>query len=176
MVSVIIPAYNEAGSIKDVVRKIRAALDPADYAYEIIVVDDGSTDGTAASLIGQDVVILTHPENKGYGASLKTGIRSAKGDVIVITDADGTYPPEMIPRLLGGMDEGYDMVVGARTGKDVNIPLLAPPGKIPPEEARGLPLGDEDTGPELRPQGVPEGTRAQILPPPALPASPSPPP
>lgn len=130
MVSVIIPAYNEAGSIKDVVRKIHAALDATDYTYEIIVVDDGSTDGTAASLIGQDVTILTHPENKGYGASLKTGIRSAKGDVIVITDADGTYPPEMIPRLLGGMDEGYDMVVGARTGKDVNIPILRRPAKF----------------------------------------------
>ncbi len=130
MVSVIIPAYNEAGSIKEVVRKTREALDQTEYTYEIIVVDDGSTDGTAASLIGQDVAILTHPENKGYGASLKTGIRSAKGDVIVITDADGTYPPEMIPRLLGGMDEGYDMVVGARTGKDVNIPILRRPAKF----------------------------------------------
>ncbi|MGC2424001.1 MAG: glycosyltransferase family 2 protein [Nitrospirota bacterium] len=130
MVSIIIPAYNEAGSIKEVVRKVRETLDKTDYTYEIIVVDDGSTDGTSASLIGQDVAILTHPENKGYGASLKTGIRSAKGDVIVITDADGTYPPEMIPRLLGGMDEGYDMVVGARTGKDVNIPILRRPAKF----------------------------------------------
>ena len=130
MVSIIIPAYNEAGSIRDVVNKIRETLSRSGYEWEIIVVDDGSSDGTAAKLVGQGAVILTHPENKGYGASLKTGIRSAKGDVVVIMDADGTYPPEMIPSLLSGMDEGYDMVVGARTGRDVNIPLLRRPAKF----------------------------------------------
>ncbi len=130
MVSIIIPAYNEAGSIRDVVNKIRETLSRSGHEYEIIVVDDGSSDGTAAKLVGQGAVILTHPENKGYGASLKTGIRSAKGDVVVIMDADGTYPPETIPALLSGMDEGYDMVVGARTGKDVNIPLLRRPAKF----------------------------------------------
>ncbi len=130
MVSIIIPAYNEAGSIRDVVGKIHETLAKSGSEYEIIVVDDGSSDGTAAKLVGQSALILTHPENKGYGASLKTGIRSAKGDVIVIMDADGTYPPEMIPELLSGMDEGYDMVVGARTGRDVNIPLFRRPAKF----------------------------------------------
>jgi len=131
MVSVIIPAYNEAGAIVGVVEKIRSVMDTAGHPYEIIVVDDGSADGTAASLIGQDVVILTHPENKGYGASLKAGIRSAKGDIIVITDADGTYPSESMPELVKAVHEdGYDMAVGARTGRDVNIPLLRRPAKF----------------------------------------------
>src|SRR5512142_944488 len=124
MVSIVIPAYNEAGSVRDVVERDRATMEPSGFIYEIIVVDDGSADGTAASLVGQGATIITHPENKGYGASLKTGIRGSKGDIIVIADADGTYPVDMIPELLRQMEEGYDMVVGSRTGKDTNIPLL----------------------------------------------------
>ncbi len=130
MLSVIIPAYNEADSIAAVVGSLRKTLDESGLEHEIIVVDDGSTDGTAATLVGMKVRILTHPENKGYGASLKTGIRDAKGDVIVITDADGTYPVQMIPSLVRELDEGYDMAVGARTGKDVNIPLVRRPAKF----------------------------------------------
>ncbi len=131
MVSVVIPAYNEADSIRDLVEEVKSALIGAGVAFEIIVVDDGSTDGTAAALVGQEVAILTHPENKGYGASLKTGIRVAKGDIIVITDADGTYPPSYIPGLVKAVEEGgYDMAVGARTGKDVNIPLVRRPAKF----------------------------------------------
>ncbi|MBI5189491.1 MAG: glycosyltransferase family 2 protein [Nitrospirae bacterium] len=130
MISVIIPAYNEADSIAGVVDALRAVMEPTGLSYEVIVVDDGSTDGTAASLVGKEVTIMTHPENKGYGASLKTGIRGAGGDTIVITDADGTYPVSEIPGLVRAMDEeGYDMVVGARTGKDVNIPLVRRPAK-----------------------------------------------
>jgi len=130
MISIIIPAYNEVDSIKGVIEGIKAALDPAGLIYEIVVVDDGSTDGTASSLVGQRVAICTHPENKGYGASLKTGIRASKGNIIVITDADGTYPVSAIPELVRAVeDEGYDMAVGARTGKDVNIPLVRRPAK-----------------------------------------------
>lgn len=131
MVSVIIPACNEAGSIRAVVEGIKSALGGAGMDYEIIVVDDGSEDGTAAALVGQGTVIFTHPENKGYGASLKTGIRGAKGDIIVITDADGTYPPSCMPGLVRAvLEEGYDMAVGSRTGRDVNIPLARRPAKF----------------------------------------------
>jgi len=131
MVSVVIPAYNEADSIRGVVDEIKSVLGPSGIDYEIIVVDDGSKDGTSAALVGQGVTILSHPQNKGYGASLKTGIRSAKGDIIVITDADGTYPPSYIPGLVRAIEEdGYDMAVGARTGKDVNIPLVRRPAKF----------------------------------------------
>lgn len=130
MVSIVIPAYNEAEAIAGVMGHLREVMDATGLLYEVIVVDDGSTDGTAARLVGMDIRILTHLENKGYGASLKTGIRNAKGDAIVITDADGTYPVDMVPVLVREMlDEGYDMVVGARTGKDVNIPLVRRPAK-----------------------------------------------
>src|SRR5512143_1870743 len=112
MVSVVIPAYNEAETIRGVVGQVREALDASGLMYEIIVVDDGSTDGTASTLAGAKVTLATHPENRGYGASLKTGIRAARGDVIVITDADGTYPISAIPGLVRLLeDEGYDMVV-----------------------------------------------------------------
>ena len=131
MVSVVIPAYNEAETIRGVVGQVREALEASGLMYEIIVVDDGSTDGTASTLAGAKVSLATHPENRGYGASLKTGIRTARGDVIVITDADGTYPISAIPSLVRLLeDEGYDMVVGARTGKDVNIPLVRRPAKF----------------------------------------------
>lgn len=131
MVSIIIPAYNEAEAIAGVMGRLREVMDATGLLYEVIVVDDGSTDGTAARLVGMDIKILTHLENKGYGASLKTGIRNAKGDTIVITDADGTYPVDMVPVLVREMlDEGYDMVVGARTGKDVNIPIVRRPAKF----------------------------------------------
>jgi len=131
IVSVIIPAFNEADSIKDVILEVRSVMDAYGTGYELIVVDDGSTDGTSAALQGMDVVVVTHPENKGYGASLKTGIRGAAGEIIVITDADGTYPASEIPGLVSHLrDNGYDMAVGARTGKDVNIPLLRRPAKF----------------------------------------------
>jgi len=130
MISVIIPSYNEAGSIGAVIDRLQGVLDEMDCLSEVIVVDDGSEDGTLSELVGKKIELYTHHENKGYGAALKTGIRNAKGDVIVITDADGTYPVEMIPRLVKGIrEDGYDMVVGARTGADVNIPLVRRPAK-----------------------------------------------
>ena len=73
MVSVVIPAYNESASVKEVVEKVKAALEPAGYLFEIIVVDDGSTDGTAAALVGHGLTIITHPENKGYARTAKAG-------------------------------------------------------------------------------------------------------
>lgn len=130
MISVIIPAYNEAEAINGVLDELESVLDKSGLKHEVIIVDDGSTDGTAAALAGHDVRIFTHPENKGYGSSLKTGIRNAKGDIIVITDADGTYPAAMIPALVEDVASGgYDMSVGARTGSDVNIPAIRKPAK-----------------------------------------------
>lgn len=128
-VSVIIPAYNEARAIGPTLEKVSQMLCDADLHGEIIVVDDGSTDGTA-DVVAQhkNVHCFRHPQNKGYGASLKTGIRRARHDVVVITDADGTYPIDRIPDLVCQMD-GYDMVVGARTGANVSIPAIRRPAK-----------------------------------------------
>jgi glycosyltransferase involved in cell wall biosynthesis len=127
-VSIVVPAYNEEESIAQVIEQIDLVMRSHDYRYEIIVVDDGSTDNTAQMAEDKSVRIIRHPCNKGYGASLKTGIRNAKGGIILIIDADCTYPVEKIPVLLSYMNE-YDMVVGARTNKDVEIEFIRRPAK-----------------------------------------------
>ena len=133
--SVIIPAYNESGGIRPTLEALVADLADSDLVHEIIVVDDGSTDGT--SEIVDEVVaslpsirLLRHPRNRGYGAALKTGIHAAKADVVAITDADGTYPNERLPELYRRLREGsFDMVIGSRTGENVHIPLVRRPAK-----------------------------------------------
>jgi glycosyltransferase involved in cell wall biosynthesis len=127
-VSIIIPAYNEENGINELIRNVKETMDQSPYKYEIVVIDDGSTDRTSMEAKGTGARILRHLKNRGYGAALKTGIRAAKYDVIVITDADGTYPSEVIPEIVGKLD-GTDMVVGARTGQNVNIPLVRRPAK-----------------------------------------------
>ncbi|MCX5752597.1 MAG: glycosyltransferase family 2 protein [Candidatus Krumholzibacteria bacterium] len=128
-ISIIIPAYNEKGSISGTIEEIDRVMKSHDYTYEVIVVDDGSTDGTAEMAKKQPSVrVIQHPYNRGYGASLKTGIKNARGEIILIIDADSTYPVDKIPLLLSQMNE-YDMVVGARTSKDVKIQLSRKPAK-----------------------------------------------
>ena len=128
-ISVVIPAYNEAASIGPTLQRVQAALDRSQYEGEIIVVDDGSTDGTADEIPQHPQVrLIRHPQNKGYGAALKTGIRQASHETILILDADGTYPCERIPDLAAQIGP-YDMVVGARTGENVHIPLIRRPAK-----------------------------------------------
>jgi glycosyltransferase involved in cell wall biosynthesis len=128
--SVVIPAYNEAESAGETVRAVREVLTGSGIEGEIILVDDGSTDGTAAIAEEAGAVVISHGENLGYGVALKTGIRHSQSETIVITDADGTYPVDRIPDLLKRMeDTGADMVVGARTGSSVRIPLSRKPFK-----------------------------------------------
>jgi len=111
-VSVVVPAHNEEEGI----RTVLLALQRIPVVREIIVVDDGSTDATAVSAEAMGARVLRHPCRAGYGRSLKDGIAAATSDVIAIVDADGTYPVDVLPDLLARMEEGYDMVVGARTG------------------------------------------------------------
>jgi len=127
-VSVVIPAYNEAGMVGQQIEKVREVMDHTNCPYELIVVDDGSTDATADVVRQHDVVLISKKYNRGYGAALKTGIAAARYDWILIIDADGTYPSESIPSLLQALPE-YDMVVAARTGKSVHIPLIRRPMK-----------------------------------------------
>ena len=128
-ISIVIPAYNEAGAIGPTLAALRQMIDASGLSAEIIVVDDGSTDGTGDQVTALNGVrLIRHRQNRGYGASLKTGIRQASHEIIVITDADGTYPIEMIPALVGEIGP-YDMVVGARTGQTVHIPLVRRPAK-----------------------------------------------
>lgn len=109
--TVVIPAYNEAHGIAAVVGRVRAALPEA----EIIVVDDASADATAAAATAAGARVERHPANRGNGAAVKTGIRRATGEVVLLMDADGQMDPRYIPQILGGISDGYDMVVGART-------------------------------------------------------------
>ncbi len=112
--SIIIPAYNEEKVIGQVVNQIQAVINELGFKYEILVVDDGSGDRTANLAREAGARVIQHPENIGNGAAIKTGIRKAKGNVIVMLDSDGQHPPEDIPRLLEKLGP-YDMVVGART-------------------------------------------------------------
>lgn len=129
--TVIVPCYNEEGAIRETVASLRASLpDPA--TYELLVVNDGSSDRSAEILAqlereDEQLRVLHHQRNRGYGAALKTGIRSASCEFIVITDADGTYPNERIPELVAAAQD-VDMVVGARIADDVVYPLIR---KIP---------------------------------------------
>lgn len=121
--SIVIPAHDEEAGLAPVVEGIRAALKDGVQPFEIIVVDDGSTDRTGEVAAGLGVTVLRHAECRGYGSALKTGIRAASGDWILICDADGTYPADAIPALLA-LADANDMVVGARTGAIVDTPLL----------------------------------------------------
>lgn len=130
-VTIVIPAYNEENGIGPVLKQLREVMAESGWQHQILVVDDGSKDATAAVAEGhKGIIVLRHRGNRGYGAALKTGIRHARYDLICITDADGTYPNERIPDLLSSLTEdGSDMVVGARTGEKVSIPLIRRPAK-----------------------------------------------
>ena len=117
--SIIIPMYNEAESIANLLQHLTLELEGAlpDISYEIIVIDDGSSDHSAEAVTGVDqlcVQLCQHPYNIGNGAAIKTGIRQAKGQFILMMDADGQHKPEDIARLLEHVGR-YDLVVGART-------------------------------------------------------------
>ncbi len=122
--SIVVPVYNEAEAVEDTIREL-AGLDRSAGDYEVILVDDGSTDRTGEILARVDrpgFRVIRHRRNRGYGAALKTGIRAARSEVVVITDADGTYPNQRIPEMVRRFqEEELDMLVGAR-----------PRGAIPP--------------------------------------------
>jgi glycosyltransferase involved in cell wall biosynthesis len=131
-VSVLVPAYNEEGALEATVVAILSQRS-AFRDMEVVVINDGSADRTseiARALIarGLPVELIEHGRNRGYGAALKSGLQRAKGEYIMIVDADGTYPLEDIPRLAEHAPN-FGMVVGARTGAVVHVPLLRRPGK-----------------------------------------------
>ena len=113
-ISVIIPAYQEQETIQSIINRTHQVLSRLDRSYEIIVVNDGSSDATAEYARRAKARVLSHPYNMGNGAAVKTGIRNAQGDIMIMFDADGQHAPEDIPRLLEKLGP-YDMVVAART-------------------------------------------------------------
>jgi glycosyltransferase involved in cell wall biosynthesis len=126
--AVIIPAYNEIGGIAETVSRVRAVLEGLGCSSEIIVVDDGSTDGTGDKARAQGAEVLAHPYNRGYGAALKTGILATKAPLVMIMDADCTYPPDAIPRLHAKAGRA-DMVVGSRALTSSGVAWIRRPAK-----------------------------------------------
>lgn len=108
--SIVIPARNEAGGLSRLLPRVRAGQPDA----EVIVVDDGSSDETRHVCEAHGVRVISHPYSIGNGGAIKTGARHARGGILLFMDADGQHDPEDIPRLLERMDQGYEMVVGAR--------------------------------------------------------------
>lgn len=128
-VTVVIPAFNEQAAIAHDLEAIFEAMDKSDFDYEVIVVDDGSTDLTA-EIVAQfsRARLIKHPRNMGVGAARKTGIRLAEGDIIITTDGDGTYPNHEMPALLERLRDN-DLVIGARTKEAGTMPWLRTPAK-----------------------------------------------
>ena len=127
-ICVVVPAYDEELAIEDGVADLESVLAKLGRPYELIVVNDGSTDRTGELARNSGARVIDLPENRGYGAALKTGIEASQFETVIITDADGTYPAREIPALLG-LASQYDMVVGARIGPDVAIPMARRPAK-----------------------------------------------
>lgn len=116
-VSVVLPVHNERGHVLEEIDRIRVAMDSSPYSYEIVVVDDGSTDGSSELLADvPDIRLLRFADNRGAGFARRVGTQVARGKVVVWTDVDMSYPNEQLPDLVAQLD-GYDQVVGARTSE-----------------------------------------------------------
>ncbi len=122
-ISLVIPCFNERGAIEKTIDEINFLLGKA--LHEIVIVDDGSFDGTYEILKSRkDVKVVRNPYNKGYGYSIKKGIAAASGEIIAITDADGTYPIEDILLMVKKLEDGYDLIIGKRSNLKSFDPFL----------------------------------------------------
>lgn len=126
--TILLPAYNEENAIESLISEIRKAMTEWQGRFEILVVDDCSNDLTAAKAASSGVRLISRIENGGSGASRKTGIREARGQLIAMLDADGSYDPASLPELLSYFPD-YDQVNGARTSEQGTIKFLRVPMK-----------------------------------------------
>lgn len=126
--SIVIPAYNEINAIESGIKELQDMIAEHKLDAEIVVVDDGSTDGTYEAALKTGIRVIRVDQNMGYGHSLKTGIRQTNSKFVAITDADGTYPADRLPEMLEICRDG-DMVVGDRGAAMRNVPLIRKPAK-----------------------------------------------
>ena len=128
-VSVVLPVFNERGHLRAEIDRIRAALTASPYTFEIIVVDDGSDDGSEVDLPAiEGIQLIRHAHNRGSGAARRTGTTAARGRIVVWTDVDMTYPNDEIPMMVKEL-EGYDHIVGARRTEEGTLRFLRVPAK-----------------------------------------------
>ncbi|MCU1497547.1 MAG: hypothetical protein JWM47_1500 [Acidimicrobiales bacterium] len=129
-VSIVLPVYNEKGHLNEEIDRIRAAMDASEFSYEIIVIDDGSNDGSGDALREvPGIRLIQFLTNRGSGSARKYGTRASRGRVVVWTDVDMSYPNDLIPELVREM-EGYDQVVGARTTEEGTHKFARVPAKL----------------------------------------------
>lgn len=128
-VTILFPCYNEALTIGKDIDDAHVAMKTTEHTYEIMIVDDGSTDQTAAIAKAHGARVIQHPRNRGVGWARKTGLRWARGTVIVMSDGDGTYPLKETPVLLRELEHS-DMVIGARRVEAGTVPWLRTPAKL----------------------------------------------
>ena len=128
-VSIVLPVHNEAGHLAEELDRISAAMDASPYSWELVVVDDGSSDGSAAIAQGRPHVrVLRSARNRGAGTARRIGTEAARGRVVVWSDADMTYPNHEIPALVEALGDN-DHVVGARTSEQGTLKMLRIPAK-----------------------------------------------
>ena len=126
-ISVVIPVFNEQECLDKTIHRMEKLVNCSDFDFDIIIVNDGCTDGCCAILEGfnhPSIKIINHDVNRGYGAAIKTGIAKSSAQFVCITDADNTYCNADLKKLAKYIEDGYSMIVGARTGDIVKIPLL----------------------------------------------------
>jgi glycosyltransferase involved in cell wall biosynthesis len=120
----VIPAYNESRRLPPTLHRVRSFLEAWGRPFELLVVDDGSTDGTAERAAEVPGVVVTRtPENRGKGHAVRTGMLLARGERRLMTDADLSTPMEDLPRLMARMDEGYGVVIGSRALADSRVEI-----------------------------------------------------